>query len=83
MKIEKKVTKWKENKMTDLEKFKDFFREYGIDIEPAGRRISYSDETEGLKQYIMSGEKASCDIHEGSVWCFDDEGNFVLVEEGS
>lgn len=68
---------------TDLEKFKDFFREYGIDIEPVWRRRSYSDETEGLKQYIMLGEKAITDTHEGSVWCFDDEGNFVLVEEGS
>lgn len=68
---------------TDLEKFKDFFREYGIDIEPAKMRRSYSDETEGLEQYIMLGEKAISDIHEGSVWCFDDNGNFVLVEEGS
>ena len=71
------------DRRTDLEKFKDFFREYGIDIETAKFRGSYSDETDGLKQYIMSGEKAISDIHEGSVWCFDDEGNFVLVEEGS
>ena len=68
--------------MTDLEKFKKFFAEYGIELSTPCFRISYSDETEGLAQYMMTGEKVSCDIHEGTAWCFDDEGNFVLVEEG-
>lgn len=68
---------------TDLIRFKKFFKKYGIEFERAIRPVSYSDETSGTNQYFMTGEKVSCDIHEGSAWCFDNEGNFVLVEEGS
>lgn len=68
---------------TDLVKFKKFFEKYGIEFKRAKIPVSYSDETINTNQYFMTGEKTSCDIHEGSAWCFDDEGNFVLVEEGS
>ena len=68
---------------TDLAKFKEFFEKYGIEFKRAKRPVSYSDEAIRTKQYFMTGEKVSCDIHEGSAWCFDDEGNFIIVEEGS
>lgn len=70
-------------KKTDLVKFKEFFEKYGIEFERAKIRVSCSDETSGTNQYFMTGEKVGCYIHEGSAWCFDDEGNFILVEEGS
>lgn len=70
-------------KKTDLVRFKEFFEKYGIEFERAEIHISYSDETSGTNQYFMTGEKVCCDIHEGSAWCFDNEGNFILVEEGS
>lgn len=68
---------------TDLVKFKKFFEKYGIEFERATRPVSYSDEAIETNQYFMTGERVSCDIHEGSAWCFDDKGNFVLVEEGN
>lgn len=68
---------------TDLVRFKEFFEKYGIEFERAEIRVSCSDETSGTNQYFMTGEKVGCDIHEGSAWCFDNEGNFILVEEGS
>lgn len=68
---------------TDLVRFKEFFEKYGIEFKRATRPVSYSDETIETNQYFMTGEKVSCDIHEGTAWCFDNDGNFIIVEEGS
>lgn len=68
---------------TDLVRFKEFFEKYGIEFEHAATPVSWSDETIKTNQYFMTGGKVSCGVHEGSAWCFDDEGNFIIVEEGS
>lgn len=57
--------------MTDLEKFKKFFVKYGITFEDgfAGK-------------YFMSGKRVDIALQEGSVWHFDEDGNFIKVVEG-
>lgn len=57
--------------MSDLEKFKKFFSQYGITLE-SGNGIRYG----------MSGEKVDIAVQEGSIWYFDEDGNFVQVVEG-
>ena len=69
--------------MSDFEKFQKFFQEYGIDIKLSQFRRSYSDSTDGLKQYYMDGDTVDIDSIEGSVWCFDKDGKFIKVVEGS
>lgn len=58
--------------MSDLEKFKKFFAEYGIVFEG------------GLNNgnFYMEGDKVDIAVREGSEWRFDKDGNFIKVVEG-
>lgn len=58
--------------MSDLEKFRKFFAEYGITF--------VGDPNDG--HFCMSGEKVDIDVREGSGWHFDKDGNFIKVVEG-
>lgn len=60
------------NRKSDLEKFREFFANYGIKI-----RHDAED------AYYMSGDKVDITVREGSDWRFDKDGNFIKVIEGS
>ena len=58
--------------MSDLEKFRKFFAEYGITF--------IGDPNDGY--FCMEGKKVDIAVREGSGWNFDKDGNFINVVEG-
>lgn len=69
----------------DLEKFQEFFKNYGIGFQK-NKFQRYYGENEiyaGGIEFSMDGDIVDIDSIEGSVWFFDKDGKFMGVVEGS
>lgn len=71
--------------MSDLEKFQEFFKNYGINFQKNKWRKYYGENgnyDRGI-EFHMDGENVDMDSIEGSVWFFDKDGKFMGIVEGS
>lgn len=69
----------------DLEKFQEFFKNYGIGFQKNKFRRYYGENEiyAGGIEFSMDGDIVDIDSIEGSVWFFDKDGKFMGVVEGS
>lgn len=69
----------------DLEKFQEFFKNYGISFQKNKFRHYYGGDRAyaGGIEFSMDGENVDIDSIIGSVWFFDKDGKFMGVVEGS
>lgn len=70
---------------SDLEKFQEFFKNYGISFQKSKFRRYYggNEAYDGGMEFSMDGENVDMDSIEGSVWFFDKDGKFMGIVEGS